>query len=250
MTSKWREKYQVHPSADVFPMMSDEELAALGADIKTHGVRVPIGLFQKFDGNGELVEDWLIDGRNRLEAAERVGFDIEDIPAAVVHCSDVATWVIGLNIHRRHLTKQQQADLIVAAIKAGEKPLHVDEVSKGGRSKVNKTKAKAVTEAKKHGISKSTVERSFAKAEGKLPAAKRYTPRPLPKPKSGKPVTGLDAVRRHYLDLCAAPDVDLDEEQRVIVEAFREIAGKRIAAAEADLAIPDFLKRAQEAGHV
>ena len=244
----WRDQYRVHPAADVFPMMSDTELAELGEDISANGLRSKI-IFTPAD------ENEILDGRNRLEAMERAGFDIS--PDALAsrgavdwHLGDPVAYVISSNIHRRHLTKQQQADLIVAAIKAGEKPLHVDEVSKGGRSKVNKTKAKAVTEAKKHGISKSTVERSFAKAEGKLPAAKRYTPRPLPKPKSGKPVTGLDAVRRHYLDLCAAPDVNLDEEQRVIVEAFREIAGKRIAAAEADLAIPDFLKRAQEAGHV
>ena len=32
---------------------------------------------------------------------------------------DAAAWVIGANIHRRHLSKQQQADLIVAAIEAG-----------------------------------------------------------------------------------------------------------------------------------
>ena len=35
--SAWREAYQVHPAADVFPMMSDEELAQLGQDIKATG---------------------------------------------------------------------------------------------------------------------------------------------------------------------------------------------------------------------
>ena len=34
----WRDKYKVHPAADVFPMMSDEELAELGEDIKKNGL--------------------------------------------------------------------------------------------------------------------------------------------------------------------------------------------------------------------
>jgi hypothetical protein len=50
--------------------------------------------------------------------------------------------------------------------------------------------------------------------------------RPLPKPRSGKPVVGLEAARRHYLDKCAEPDVDLDAEQKTIMDALREIAGK------------------------
>ena len=97
----------------------------------------------------------------------------------------------------------------------------------GGRGKKNPIKEKAVAVGKKHGISEATVKRSIAKAEGKLPEPKRYTARPLPKPKSGKPVVGLDAARRHYLDLCAGPDVDLDAEQDIIADALREIAGKR-----------------------
>ena len=32
-TSKWRQTMRVHPAADVFPMLSDDELDALGADI-------------------------------------------------------------------------------------------------------------------------------------------------------------------------------------------------------------------------
>jgi|SoiMethySBSTD1v2_1073268.scaffolds.fasta_scaffold64593_3 hypothetical protein len=34
----WRDKYKVHPAADVFPMMSDEELEALGQDILENGL--------------------------------------------------------------------------------------------------------------------------------------------------------------------------------------------------------------------
>ena len=81
-------------------------------------------------------------------------------------------YIISKNIKRRHLTKQQQADLIVAAIKAGQKPPQNEAVSKGGRGKVNPVKQKAIAAGKKHGISKATVERSLAKAEGRKPKLK------------------------------------------------------------------------------
>jgi ParB/Sulfiredoxin domain len=66
----WRDKYKVHPAADVFPMMSDERLAELGEDIKKNGLTIPV-LFWNGDGKGPV----LIDGRNRLEACERVGVE-------------------------------------------------------------------------------------------------------------------------------------------------------------------------------
>ena len=52
--SAWREKYKVHPAADVYPMMSDEELAELGADIKNRRVIEPL----------KFRNDRLLDGRN------------------------------------------------------------------------------------------------------------------------------------------------------------------------------------------
>jgi hypothetical protein len=115
---------------------------------------------------------------------------------------------------------------------------------KGGRGKKDELKAAVLADAKEHGISKRTVERALSKAE-----ARPYTARPLPKPRSGKPVVGIEAARRHYLDLCADPDVDLDAEQNTIIEAFKEIMGKRLAAANEDLTIPDFLKRTLDGGH-
>ena len=114
--SKWRETYKVHPAADVFPMMSDDELAKLGEDIMANGLKQRIVLY------GNPPAHVLLDGRNRLEALERAG-----LPTAFTTCQcqilterdgDAVAHIIGLNIHRRHLTKQQQADLIVAAIKA------------------------------------------------------------------------------------------------------------------------------------
>ena len=133
MTS-WRKRFKVHPSADVFPMMSDEELAKLGKDIKKRGLFHLIIL----DNDGVT----LIDGRNRLEAMERAGLPLPH-PSQVgllAPGTDPVPFIISLNIHRR---KEEQAGLILKMIRAGEKPPQLEEVSKGGRGRVNPVKAKA-----------------------------------------------------------------------------------------------------------
>jgi hypothetical protein len=87
-----------HPLCSLFPVLSGPDLAALAADIKTHGQREPILLF-----NGEI-----LDGRNRFKACEIAGVKPRfkkftgDDPAALV---------ASLNLHRRHLTDSQRAML-------------------------------------------------------------------------------------------------------------------------------------------
>jgi hypothetical protein len=38
----WRELLKIHPAAELFPLLAADELRALGEDIKTHGMRMPI----------------------------------------------------------------------------------------------------------------------------------------------------------------------------------------------------------------
>jgi hypothetical protein len=189
----WRDLYKVHPAADVFPMMSDQELLDLGEDIKANGLNVPPTFWTDLDGRG-----WLIDGRNRLEAMERVGLIFDPKDGLWARVNDPVATIISLNIHRRHLTPQQQIDLIVAACMAGNKPGHDGPVSKGGRGKKDPLKAAVIADAKAGGVKTSdrSVKRAIAKARG-------TEPKPKPKPVLDAP-SPADPAEPDYLRLLKA----------------------------------------------
>ncbi len=186
----WRDSYlKVHPSADAFPMMDDDELAKLGEDIKKNGLREPIKLMRvsgarPYPGilGATEQEEMLLDGRNRLEAMERVGINVLESCAVKFEYVnghrgpfdfDAVSYIISVNAHRRHLTKAKLADYIVDAVKAGEKLVQAEPVSKGGRGKKNPIKEKVLAEAKKLGIHESTAKRAIAKSEGKAPKPRK-----------------------------------------------------------------------------
>src|SRR5262249_20344403 len=102
----WRDKYKVHPAANKFPLMPKPKLQELGNDIKAHGQKNPIVVWRDEDG-----EEWLIDGRNRLEAMELVGVELDPSRIEYVTSGDPVTWIRTLNLFRRRLTKQELASL-------------------------------------------------------------------------------------------------------------------------------------------
>ncbi|MHB1220178.1 MAG: ParB N-terminal domain-containing protein [Alphaproteobacteria bacterium] len=96
-------EYRTHPAAEIFPLLSGAELDALVADIKEHGLREPVVLF---DGA-------ILDGRNRYRACQQLGvktktveWDGEGTPEA---------FVVSMNLHRRHLNESQRG-MIAAKI--------------------------------------------------------------------------------------------------------------------------------------
>jgi ParB-like chromosome segregation protein Spo0J len=93
----------VHPVASLFPMMTNEELDDLAADIKTNGQADPIILDQHRQ---------LLDGRNRLEACGRAGTspDISE-----VFLEDAVAFILSKNVTRRHLSKGQAAMALAQA---------------------------------------------------------------------------------------------------------------------------------------
>jgi hypothetical protein len=126
----WRSVLPVHPAAELFPLMSLDELRELGVDIvKKNGLAAPIALWRR-NPNEPLQ---LLDGRNRLDAIELVTGRTVEVGAPSLMAGDfLATdkvivldksvepfaYVISANIHRRHLTAEQKRDLIAKLLKA------------------------------------------------------------------------------------------------------------------------------------
>lgn len=84
-----------HPAATIFPMFPEAELIALADDIEKNGQREPILIL---DGK-------ILDGRNRNLACKLKC--IEPITQVVTGIDDPASYVLSLNLHRRHLTPSQ-----------------------------------------------------------------------------------------------------------------------------------------------
>jgi hypothetical protein len=89
-------EYTIHPAAAVFPMLADEALNKLAADIKANGLMNPI----------VRMGDVILDGRNRLEACSMANV----VPSyREIQVPDPVAYIVSANIHRRHLTTQQRA---------------------------------------------------------------------------------------------------------------------------------------------
>jgi hypothetical protein len=134
----WRDTIKIHPAADIFPMASNDELLALGEDIRKSGLMHPITIM--IDDDDKPV---LVDGRGRLDAMERIGWRLAffkghrswvlvvsgnvdeghhdkysletvDYGNAVKEIRDTnpCEYIISANIHRRHLTADTKRGLI------------------------------------------------------------------------------------------------------------------------------------------
>ena len=89
-------EYNNHPLAEIFPMLSNEELQELSIDIKNNGLQSSIVLF----------EDKILDGRNRYAACKMVGIE----PSFTEYTgSEPLQHIVSLNLHRRHLSESQRA---------------------------------------------------------------------------------------------------------------------------------------------
>lgn len=84
---------EFHDAANIFPL-DEEHLDGLAADIAQHGQQQAI----------ELMDGKILDGRRRYLACKRAGKEPRMIEVDV---EDPVSYVLSLNLHRRHLTPSQ-----------------------------------------------------------------------------------------------------------------------------------------------
>jgi ParB-like chromosome segregation protein Spo0J len=95
-----------HPLALAIPEMLTDEYIDLVADIKAHGLREAIVLF----------ENMILDGRHRAKACAELGIDPTTI-AFTGTKAEAEALVLSLNVHRRHLTFEQKQKIVEAELK-------------------------------------------------------------------------------------------------------------------------------------
>jgi ParB-like chromosome segregation protein Spo0J len=96
---------EFHPLAALFALVDGEEFSRLVEDIRQHGLREPVTLY----------ENKVLDGRNRYRACvmAEVACRFEDYTG-----DDPAAFVLSMNLHRRHLSPAKRRELIAKVLKA------------------------------------------------------------------------------------------------------------------------------------
>ena len=102
---------EFHPAANLFPLVEQQVLAELAADIVANGLIEPI--WRHRDGR-------IIDGRNRWLACEMAGVECRH-RTYTRDDETIVAFVISKNLHRRHLTTDQRAAIAadIANLKQG-----------------------------------------------------------------------------------------------------------------------------------
>lgn len=202
-----------HPFAEIFPLLDDAEFDALVADIKQHGLREHIWLY----------EGKILDGRNRFLACKTAKVEPQ---FREYKGDDALAFVVSLNVQRRHLTTSQRAMAAaeIAKLSQGERKSNAHKcASQNEAAQSLKVSRRSVQNAKQvidHG-SKALKE---AVKSGDVPVTRAAAVVDLPKPEQLKAAKAKPAPAETEEDSEAPerPD-DIDEDAA-------------LAAAEADYA--------------
>ena len=192
---------EFHPLANIFPLLDGDEFQSLADDIREHGLRESIWLY---DGQ-------ILDGRNRYRACAIAGVDAD---FRQYNGDDPLAFVISLNLKRRHLNESQRA-MVAAKIanaehggdRRSDQAANLPLVSQSGAAEMLNVSERSVRSAR-------TVQ------------------------ETGTPEL-IDAVERGNVAVSAAADIATqseDEQREIVARGEKEIlqAAKEIRATKAE----------------
>lgn len=154
----------------LLPPLNETELAELAASINEHGVMVPVLV----DEDGVV-----IDGHHRQRIADDLGIDYPVVQRADLSDADKRTLALSLNLHRRHLTRDQKRAVIAASLTADPELSNRQHAERTGAD--HKTVGTVRDELESTGEIPQSTERTSA--DGRVrPATQPPRPEPAPEP--------------------------------------------------------------------
>ncbi len=200
--------WPVHPAAELFPLLGDEELRELADDIREHGLHEPIWLYSDPE-RGPV----LLDGRNRVRACM-----LAKVPwtKRFYEGDDPIAFSVSLNVKRRHLSAGR-----LAALSDDVRDLYATEAAArvGGRPGKDDEKPPASVQEV------SRRERESAERAAKVTGT------------SGRSVYQWRRIKQSAPDLAQkvkADEISLQRAERIIRD--REAGQRRIEQARAEAA--------------
>lgn len=144
----------IHPAADLFPLMNGADFDAFMADMKEHGQREPVVTYR-----GQL-----LDGRNRWRACELL--NMVPITREWDGQGSAVSLVISLNAKRRHLTPAQAAVVAAKAVPMFEEENRRRQSDGGKKAGRGRPKASGQSTPKLSDETRSTAQAAKAAGAG------------------------------------------------------------------------------------
>jgi hypothetical protein len=160
-----------HPFSEVFPLLEGAPFEELADDIKAHGLREKIWLY---DGK-------ILDGRNRFLACRKAKIDPQ---FRKYTGKDPLAFVVSVNIQRRHLDASQRAMAAarIATLRHGQRADLVEEVPIGTSAATLNVGVRSVKRARKV-LEEGSKDLQQAVAQGAVSVSKAAQVLELPKGK-------------------------------------------------------------------
>lgn len=119
-------------SYQLLPPLSEDEFAELVADIAEHGIEQAIVV----DEHGVV-----IDGHHRQQIADELGIECPSVVRSGLSDEQKRSLALRLNLHRRHLSREQKRELVARSLKADP---GLSDREHGRRTGVSKNTAAAI----------------------------------------------------------------------------------------------------------